>query len=75
MRKGILMIAVLVAACAPKLVQNGPAGGMISMTGVMGEKSKAAQIANAECAKHGRDARITRFDVISDTASYECVAR
>ena len=39
------------------------------------EKTKAASIANAECAKFGKAARITRFDILSDTVSYECVIR
>lgn len=75
MRRGVLVIGLIVSACAPKLVQNSPAGGMISMAGVTGEKAKAAQIAEAECAKHGRQGRITRFDILSDTVSYECVTQ
>ena len=71
----IAATAVSLSACAPKIYQASPAGGMIGLTGVTGEKSKAAKIATQECAKFGKDARISRMDILSDTASYECVSR
>ena len=76
MKKLILALALVpLSACAPKIYQASSSGGMIGLAGVMGEKSKAAQIAAAECAKFGKDARITSMDILSDTASYECAAR
>jgi hypothetical protein len=76
MRLGLFAVPLLaLAACAPKVVQGNEGGGFISMHGVVGERQKAARVAQEECAKHGKVARISRFDVISDTVSYECVAK
>lgn len=76
MKRGTIALAcIALSACAPKLYQSSAAGGMIGLTGVTHEKSKVAQIATQECAKHGKDARVTRMDILSDTASYECVSR
>lgn len=73
MKRGIMLIALLAAGCSPKLVQSSPAGGMINMAGVPGRQGKSAEIATAECAKHGKDARVTGQDMLSNTATYECV--
>ncbi len=74
MRRFFIIIAMLLSACAPKLYQNSAAGGMIGLKGVTNEKTKVSELAKAECAKFGKVARVTRFDILSDTASYECVA-
>lgn len=75
MKRGIIIAGLLLASCAPKLVQSSPAGGMINLAGVPGRQAKAADIATAECAKHGKDARVTGQDMLSNTATYECVAK
>lgn len=76
MFRAISLIAMLgLAACAPKVQHANSAGGVIGLNGVMNEQSKAAAVADAECAKHGKIARLTRQDVLSDTVNYECVAQ
>lgn len=74
--RGIIVLASLsLVGCAPKLVQSSPAGGMLNLAGVPGRQAKAAEIATAECAKYGKDARVTGQDIWSNTATYECVGR
>ena len=64
---------LLLVACSPTLKQSSPAGGMLKMGGVVQGEAKAIRIAEAECAKHGKVARITGKDIWSETMTYECV--
>lgn len=75
MSKLTVMAALILAGCAPALRQSSPAGGMIGLAGVLNKQDHAARVATAECAKYSKDARVTRLDIWSNTASYECVAR
>ena len=74
MRLILPVLFLALSACAPRLVQSSSAGGMISLNGVMGEKTKSAELATAECQKYGKASRLTGQDVLSDTVTYECVA-
>lgn len=76
MKRGtIALLCIAISACAPKLYQTSPSGGMIGLTGATNKNTKAAKIATDECAKVGKDARVTRVDIWSNTASYECVPK
>lgn len=72
MRTVAIFIAILTSGCAPELVQNSPAGGMVQLGDVLQGREEAIEMANAECAKHGREARVTRIDELSNTLAYEC---
>lgn len=74
MRRFSFALILLLTACAPKIYQSSSAGGMIGLKGVMHEKTKVSEIATAECAKYGKVARVSRMDIWSDTAAYECVS-
>jgi hypothetical protein len=68
-----LAAAFLVVACGPTLKQSSPAGGMLALGGLVQGESEAIRIAEAECAKHGKAARVTGKDMLAETMTYECV--
>jgi hypothetical protein len=72
MRTGFVAAFLLLAACqGPHVTSATPAGGIISSYGW--QPNKALQIADAECAKHGKHARVTSESDYQDHMTYECV--
>ena len=65
-------MALMVIGCGPTLKQSSSAGGMLKLGGLIPGESEAIMIAEAECAKHGKVARIANKDFLSETLTYEC---
>jgi hypothetical protein len=74
MRTGLISAFLLLAACAgPHVTSATPAGGIVSSYGW--QPNKALQLANQECAKHGKAAVVTSENDAQDHMTYECVAQ
>lgn len=73
MKVTILAAAILIAACAPRLVGGNSAGGMIHRSGSVGT-DRAIALSEQHCAKHGKVARITNTNQLTNTWRFECVA-
>ena len=67
-----IFMALLLAGCAgPHVTSATPAGGIVSSYGW--QPNKALQIAQAECAKHGKDARVSSQNDLQDNMTFDCV--
>ena len=72
MRMMVIAGALMLGACA-NLVQSTPAGGILKVTG--NKYGTALQIAQTECSKYSKDARISGQNVWNNTVTYDCVER
>lgn len=70
-----LLICFGLAACGPTLVQSNASGGYLKLGGLIQGEAEAIEIAEAECAKYGKMARITGKDLLAERMTYECVDR
>ena len=69
--KGIILLAALaLTGCAPKLAFSNEAGGVIDRKGSAGQ---GYQLAEAHCVKYGKHARIAGRDIVSATTRFECM--
>ena len=68
----LIASALLLAACVNQVAAT-PAGGILKVVG--NKTGTALNLAQAECSKYGRDARINGQNVWNNTITYECVAR
>lgn len=73
MRIVMLVAGALALAACVHQVASTPAGGILKVVG--NKTGTALNMAQAECAKYGRDARINGQNVWNNTITYECVAR
>ena len=71
--KRVIAVALLLSSCAPSIVSSNSVGGTIGMNGMVSGQSKAMEMANAECAKHGKVAQSQGVNDIRNTLRYECV--
>jgi hypothetical protein len=72
MRTGLIAASLMLAGCAgPHVTSSTPAGGIVSSYGW--QPNKALQIANAECARYGKAARVTSENDLQDHMTYACV--
>ena len=63
---------LLLAGCAgPHITASTPAGGIVSSYGW--QPNKALQVANQECAKYGKSARVGSENDLQDHMTYECM--
>ena len=69
-----MLLSLALAACAPRLQFANEAGGVINKTGSLGN-DRAYALATDNCEKYGKIARITERDVLSNTITFECVAK
>lgn len=72
MKAALSFAALLLPACA-SLIQATPAGGILKVTG--NKYGSALQLAQTECSKYGKDARISGQNVWNSTVTYDCVKR
>jgi hypothetical protein len=73
--KGIIIIAALaLAGCAPKLQFANEAGGVVSQAGSPGN-DRAFALAEAHCEKYGKVARVTAQTIWVKSTRFDCVAR
>ena len=70
MKGKILIAALALTGCAPKLAFSNEAGGVIDRKGSAGQ---GYQLAEQHCAKYGKHARITGRDILSATTRFDCV--
>lgn len=75
MRKSVVLAVLALSACAPTMVANNEAGGVVSIRGAINGQAKGMQVATFECAKYGKIPRYVSTNEIRATMSYECVAR
>jgi hypothetical protein len=61
---------LLLSGCA-EVVQTTPAGGILKVAG--NEYGKALSLAQAECQKYGKNARISGQNPLNNTVTYDCV--
>lgn len=74
MRALVMLLALSVAACAPRLHFSNEAGGVVNKTGSAGS-DRAYAIATEHCARSSKIARITNDDRLAAKMHFECVAR
>jgi hypothetical protein len=73
--KGIILLAALaLAGCAPKLQFANEAGGVVSQAMSPGN-DRAFALAEAHCEKYGKVARIESQTALVKSTRFECVAR
>lgn len=74
MWRGLLLALTLaLGGCAPRMAFSNEAGGVIDRKGSMGN-DRAYAMAERQCAKYGKAARITGRDLLTNTMRFECVA-
>lgn len=72
MRTGLCVAFLSLAACAgPHVTSATVAGGIVSSYGW--QPNKALQLANQECSKYGKSARISSENDLQDHLTYDCV--
>lgn len=72
MRKQLLLCLVFLGGCAPTIKANNELGGIIDLK--VGHRQNAGlSLADAECQKYGKRARITNNDEWTGQMRYECV--
>ena len=69
----IVVLALLIAGCAPTVGQVSPSGGIIKNYGWT--PNKALAVAQAHCDKYGRDAVVTSQNDLQDNMAFRCVNR
>lgn len=70
MLRTILVLAVLLGACAPKLT-GGPSGGVVQPA----YADEAFTMAQEHCAQFGKNAQISGFERIGSISTFNCVDR
>ena len=73
MKISALAAALLLAGCAPSLTSINDTGGIVTRVRDTTVK-EALLLANAECQKTGKVAKLTGRDMLAGTITYECVA-
>jgi hypothetical protein len=75
MRYSMLVLtgAVSLASCAPQITGSNERGGMLHMGLGPAKRAKAFKLAEAECAKHDRVARVTGHSEWDNSFTYDCV--
>lgn len=74
MRKtGIVLIALVLTACAAQTAQSGPSGGMIRISNWATNDKEAVAQAEAECAKFGKSTQVKNSNMWTDRLYYDCV--
>lgn len=72
MRVGLVLAFLSLSACmGPHVTASTEAGGIISSYGW--QPNKALEVANRECAKYGKSARISSENDLQDHMTYDCV--
>jgi hypothetical protein len=66
-----VIACALLTGCAPHIVGMTEAGGIVS--GADWRSGKALQVANAECAKFGKSARISSQANLDGNMTFDCV--
>lgn len=67
-----VLVALVLSGCAgPHVTSATPAGGIISSYGW--QPNKALQVAQAYCAKRGKNARVASENDLQDHMTFECV--
>lgn len=72
MRIFALTAVLLASACAPSLTSINDTGGIVTRVRDTTVKD-ALLLANAECQKTGKVAKLTGRDMLAGTITYECV--
>lgn len=75
MKMAILVIPALLCACTPQMTGSNEAGGMIHMGLGPAKRSKAFKLAESECEKHGKIARVSGHSEWDNSFTYDCVDR
>lgn len=70
----VLVIMLALAGCAQTVAGN-EAGGIITGNGVTMATKKALTLAEADCAKYGKIARVMGQSAWDGALRYECVAK
>ena len=73
-RYAIPMLALVLSACAPRLILANELGGTVSQTGSMGN-DRALAMAETHCAKFGKQAKIVDRTVWVKSFRFDCVAK
>ncbi len=69
---GTALLALSLTACAgPHISSATPAGGIVSSYGW--QPNKALQVAQAYCAKIGKNARVSGQNDLQDQMTFDCV--
>lgn len=68
----IAIAAISLASCA-EVTQSTPAGGILKVSG--NKYGTALKLAQAECDKYGKDARISGQNIWNNTVTFDCVPR
>lgn len=71
----LLMLTLFLGGCAQTLAGTNEAGGVVTGNGVTMGTKKAFALAEAECTKYGKLARVTGQSAWDGTLRYECVAK
>ena len=71
LRIGIVFIAAALAGCAAKVIDSNPASVMIRAGHAM--PTEAAKLAQLECQKHGKSARLNQRDPNAPIWHFDCV--
>lgn len=71
---GAVLLALAVSACAPRLSYSNEAGGVIDKSGSLGNDRAYVMMTEA-CAKHGKVARVTDRDILTNKLNFECVPK
>jgi len=70
----VVMSAAVLASCAPTIVGGNERGGDIEH--VIGlTKADAFRKAEEHCKKYGRVARVSQYDVLGSSLTFDCVER
>jgi hypothetical protein len=72
MRIMALVAALFLTGCAHMEAAT-PAGGVLKVVG--NKNGSALDLAQAHCAKYGKDARISGQNVWNNTVTFDCVSR
>lgn len=66
----VLGLALGLVSCAPSLSGFNGSAGMVTMNG---DKAGSFKIANEQCSKAGKKARVSAVDDWGDTLTFDCV--
>jgi hypothetical protein len=70
MRGLIIAAALLLPSCA-NMIEATPSGGILKVTG--NKTGSALKIAQAHCAKYGKNARISGQNMWNNTVTFDCI--
>ncbi len=69
----MIAIAASLASCAPQVTGSNERGRMLHMGLGPAKRAKAFKMAESECAKDGRVARVTGHSEWDNSFTYDCV--